>query len=474
LSNIINMIVPIMVCIIAVLIYFFVSSEIFSINTGFEDFERITEIEYKLNKSKYNISSKEDMLLDTEYQNELKDYVKDEGLEIIVFKNGDILFASMEGLSLIDLELTREKGRYVKLLDRKYIKKNMEFKFRNNDLGQIILLQEVTTKNFSLKTFIIIISIVFIISFILTNLILTKYMSNKVVKPINKLVAATKEISMGNLRSEIIEEGDDEIARLFLNFEKMRIKLRESINKQVKMDENRKIIVTSISHDLKTPITSIKGYVQAILDGIAKEPKKVDKYLKNVLKKAEIMDKMIEDLFLYSKLDLKQMAFHIENIDIIEYFDYCINDIMPELNKKNIVINFEHNLKESKNVLVDREKFQRVIMNILDNSIKYIDKEKGKIDIFIRDTASTIIIEIKDNGMGIEKEELQSIFDRFYRSNVARGKASGSGLGLAIAKQIVTELNGNIWAKSSLNNGTSVMISLKKGDKVKNEKNIDS
>ena len=117
---------------------------------------------------------------------------------------------------------------------------------------------------------------------------------------------------------------------------------------------------------------------------------------------------------------------------------------------------------ELRYVIIDRERMRRVIMNIIDNSRKYMDKEQGEITIMLRETNSSIIIEIRDNGSGIDKNDINKIFDRFYRADSARSETNGSGLGLAIAKQIVEGHKGKIWAVSHENEGTSIMISLGK------------
>ena len=229
-----------------------------------------------------------------------------------------------------------------------------------------------------------------------------------------------------------------------------------------KYDDNRTMLVSSISHDLKTPITSIKGYVKGILDGVANTPEKVERYLKTVYSKSEQMDVMIDDLLLYSKLDLSQLPFNFEKTDIIDYFNYCIHESSLELEKFNIKISLKSDLDGVKYVKIDRERLMRVILNIIDNSRKYMDKKQGEITILLRETNSSIIIEIRDNGSGIDENDVNKIFDRFYRADTARSEANGSGLGLAIAKQIVEGHSGTIWAVSHENQGISILISLGK------------
>ncbi|KOA19756.1 sensor histidine kinase YycG [Clostridium homopropionicum DSM 5847] len=314
----------------------------------------------------------------------------------------------------------------------------------------------------ALKEEFIAITMVFFISYIVTNLIMSYLFSKRILEPIAHLKRATTEISRGDLSIEITESGDEEIKELCADFEKMRIQLKNSVRLKIKYDDNRKMLVSSISHDLKTPITSIKGYVEGILDGVANSPEKVEQYLKTIYSKAELMDVMIDDLLLYSKLDLNQLPFNFEKTDIVNFFEYCVQENDFELQKHNIKIHLESEFNGPKYVMLDRERMRRVIINIIDNSRKYMDKDKGKIIISLRETNSSVIIEIRDNGSGINKEDLSRIFDRFYRADLARTETKGSGLGLAISKQIVESHKGKIWAISHENMGASIIISLAK------------
>lgn len=335
-------------------------------------------------------------------------------------------------------------------------------RFIDGNVGNVILLAPVFKYSSILEEFIIFIIAIFLISFIAVNIYMSYLLSKRIIKPLSLLSTAVGEISKGQLNLEIIEVGDQEIKNLCADFEKMRIQLKDSIRLKKKYDENRTMLVSSISHDLKTPITSIKGYVNGILDGVASTPEKVDRYLKTIYSKSEQMDIMINDLLLYSKLDLSQIPFNFEKTDIIDYFNYCIHESALELEKSNIGICLKNDLDGIKYINIDRERLMRVILNIIDNSRKYMDKRKGLITILLRETNSSIIIEIRDNGSGIDENDVNKIFDRFYRADASRSDANGSGLGLAIAKQIVEGHGGTIWAVSHENEGTSILMSFGK------------
>lgn len=175
---------------------------------------------------------------------------------------------------------------------------------------------------------------------------------------------------------------------------------------------------------------------------------------------------MIDDLLLNAKLDLKQLPFDFEKTDIEEYLLDFVRENEPEWAKNGIRITMHSELHQTYPIRLDRARFRRVLTNILDNSGKYMKtgrlEQEGLIQILLRETHSSIIIELRDNGSGIQEKDVPYIFDRFYRSDSSRSEIKGSGLGLAIAKQIVEGHGGRIWALSRPQEGTSILISLSK------------
>ena len=467
-SNTVTVIVPFVITIVAAVLFIFISSTIFKKDVSYDNFKKFIFIKTQLadtsnivrNQSSYNIEN-------IKYQQYLHQKLSTINGEIIILKNNTIIFTSKD-VNKIDIEKclveanTKFEKKLVEIDATSYMVEVAPIRFSDSNRGNVILLAPVFRYSSILEEFIIFIVAIFLISFIALNMYMSYLLSKRIIKPLSLLSIAVGEISKGDLSLEIIEVGDQEIKKLCADFEKMRIQLKDSIRLKMKYDENRTMLVSSISHDLKTPITSIKGYVNGILDGVANTPEKAERYLKTIYSKATQMDIMINDLLLYSKLDLSQLPFNFENTDIMDYFKYCIHESAPELEKSNIEICLENNLDGLKYVKIDRERLMRVILNIIDNSRKYMDKEQGKITIILRETNSSIIIEIRDNGSGIDENDVNKIFDRFYRADAARSEANGSGLGLAIAKQIVEGHGGTIWAVSHENEGTSILMSFGK------------
>jgi len=468
LSNTITIIIPFVVTIIAAFIFIFVSSRVFNRDVGYDNFKKFVFIKTQLSDTSNAIWRQDASdIEDPKFQKYLQQKISNISGDIIILKNNVAIYTSKD-VNKIDIEkcLLEAKSKSQKkmvIIDSKsYMVEVAPIKFKDETLGNVILLAPTFEYSNILEEFIIFVAVVFLITFIAVNIFMSYLLSKRIIKPLSLLKQAVEEISTGDLSVEITEVGDKEIRELCADFEKMRIQLKDTTRLKKKYDDNRTMLVSSISHDLKTPITSIKGYVKGILDGVANNPEKVERYLKTVYSKSEQMDVMIDDLLLYSKLDLSQLPFNFEKTDIIDYFNYCIHDSALELEKSNITISLSNDLDGIKYVKIDRERLMRVILNIIDNSRKYMDKQQGEITILVRETNSSIIIEVRDNGSGINEKDVNKIFDRFYRADAARSEANGSGLGLAIAKQIVEGHKGKIWAVSHENQGISILISLGK------------
>ncbi|TYQ14936.1 UNVERIFIED_CONTAM: HAMP domain-containing protein [Acetivibrio alkalicellulosi] len=467
-SNAAIIVIPLVVTFVASFLFIFILNKVLNVDTNYESFKKLAEIQYQFFRADEDIlSNNPQMLLEKDYQQYLVSYLEGIEADIIVIKGQKKVFAS-RSIGLVDIERILDSSNRSRLSNKididgnRHIMKVIEVNFKDGEKGQVILLAYTGNEWFSPEKLLLIIGTIFVISFLLTNIFLIIGFSKRILKPLSKLQDAAGKISGGELNFEVIEDGDEEIRDLCKAFEVMRLKLLESKHTQKKYDDTRKMLLSSISHDIKTPITSIKGYVEGILDGVANTPEKSEKYLKTVYSKANHIDRMIDDLLLYSKLDLNQVPFDIEITDVKKYFEDCMYEIETELERDNIKTKLHNELKNSKYFMIDRVRVRRVIINIIENSRKYIPKNQGKIDIFLRETNTSIVIEIRDNGSGIDEKDLPNIFDRFYRADSSRNVTKGSGLGLAIAKQIIEGHGGDIWARSEKGEGTSILISIKK------------
>jgi signal transduction histidine kinase len=340
----------------------------------------------------------------------------------------------------------------------------IDFSYSDKSKGSLYLIKEVNPYVHFAQKFFPLLLIALLVILVLTQALLTYFVSRSIIRPLNKLKEASKQIKEGNLEFSLNNTSRDEIGQLSVAFEEMRVQLKESIEKQLKYEENRKELISNISHDLKTPITTIKGYATGIQDGIADTPEMVEKYINIICSQAEGMDHLIDELFLFSKLDLKRMPFHFERVNITTYLEDFLEELRYDLEKNGFSIHLIIKNLRGKFITVDREKFKRVLTNIINNSVKYMDKNIKILSIEGRETEDSLVIEITDNGRGIEPNAVPFIFDRFYRAEQSRNTITGgSGLGLAIAKQIVEGHDGEISVKSTYGEGTTIHIRLPKG-----------
>ncbi|WP_058303281.1 sensor histidine kinase [Gorillibacterium timonense] len=354
-----------------------------------------------------------------------------------------------------------DEDSVVRLEGRVYTLDGIGFRLSDGRSGDLFVVhQEEPLVDFARRFFpFLVISLLVI--FVLTNLTLTYLVSRGILRPLKELRQAVEKIKDGNLEFKLLPGRKDEIGQLSDAFEAMRGKLKESIDKQLQYEENRKVLISNISHDLKTPITSIRGYVDGIRDGVADTPEKMERYMSTIAIKTDDIDHLIDELFLYSKLDLNRLPFHFEAVEIGTFLADCTDDLRFDLEKKGIELCTDISNVQLLMVRADREKVKRVITNIVGNCIKYMDKPKKTIRLRAVAAGIGVRIEIADNGPGIEPSALPFVFDRFYRAEQSRNsRTGGSGLGLAIAKQIVEGHGGEIGAASEQGEGTTIYFTL--------------
>lgn len=296
---------------------------------------------------------------------------------------------------------------------------------------------------------------------------LMAWIYRSILTPIETLKKATRNIRDGNLDFEVEIGDDDEIGELCADFEEMRIQAEESTEEKVIFDSQNKELISNISHDLKTPITAVKGYVEGIMDGVADTPEKMDRYIRTIYNKANEMDRLINELTFYSKIDTNRIPYTFNKIHISDYFEDCVDELSVELDSSGISLTYFNYLEEDAVVIADAEQLKRVINNIISNSLKYMNKPKGVINIRLRDVGDFIQIEIEDNGKGIAQKDLANIFERFYRTDASRNSSKGgSGIGLSIVKKIMEDHGGQVWATSKEGTGTTMYLALRKYQEV--------
>ncbi len=345
--------------------------------------------------------------------------------------------------------------------------RQLDFRFTDGAEGSAFIVTSISSMLPEVESLIMDVVMVLAMILIFTSMILTAWIYKSIVTPIHHLQVATKKITDGNLDFEMPAGGEDEIGELCTDFEEMRRRLKETAEEKLEAEKQNKELISNISHDLKTPITAVKGYVEGLMDGVADTPEKQEKYIRTIYNKANDMERLINELTFYSKIDTNRIPYHFDRINVNDYFADCVEELSIELEEQNIELAYFDYVDENVQVIADAEQIKRVINNIVSNSIKYIDKPKGYINIRVKDVGDFVQVEIEDNGKGIATKDLPLIFNRFYRTDASRNSSKGgSGIGLSIVKKIIEDHGGKVWATSKENTGTVMYFVLRKYQEV--------
>ena len=412
-----------------------------------------------------------DELLDTSYLRTVNESLEKRQAFLVVRKGNTLVYCGNDALYEMIEDSLPEYGSYSANVDGglyvsgriPYLVKQQDFLFSDEEPGSFYIISDVNTLMPQTKNSLVQAIGSVVIVFLVTGLFLIIWLYAGIIKPINQLKQATRRVKEGDLDFRLEKTGEDEIGELSADFEEMRAHLKTEIDTRIQYEEDLRTLIGNISHDLKTPLTTIKGYAEGMMDGVADTPEKQEKYLKTIRSKAEDMTRMVEELALYTKIDCKSYPYYFEKVRLDDFFVDCIEEDEPELEQKNIKIRLVNLLSEDTEVYADREQLKRITMNIIGNAVKYLSKESGEIVITLSDEISYIRTEISDTGVGIPKKDLPHIFERFYRGDTSRNTGKGgSGLGLAIAKQIVEDHGGTISARSEEGKGTIISFTLLK------------
>lgn len=442
------------------------------------------------------IEESPEKLLDKDFLETSNKHLQSRGSFLAIVKDGEYYYIGNKSIfkTLTDIPLQSsydENASHLTYIDQNTMSiiKERTFYFPDKTLGQLFLITDLSKMlprwEHSIKDIIT----AFFIILLATGILLTMWIYQSILHPLNILRLATTQIGAGNLNQPIHVTSADEIGQLCRDFEEMRIRLKKMIEDGIRSEENVREIMSSISHDLKTPITAIKGYTEGILDGVADTPEKQQKYLQTIYAKANDITYLIDELSVFSKVERNSLAYNFVSVNLEEYFTDCIEDLSLDLESQNMTIDYYSTISADTNILIDTEQMKRVLHNIIGNAVKYNNNPHGHISIRIEDVPAPPVtpplyrqlkedgtdlippkapdefvqVQIEDNGPGIAAKDLPHIFDRFFRADASRNSSKcGSGLGLAIVKMIISDHGGKVWAESIEGVGSSFYFTLKK------------
>ena len=412
-----------------------------------------------------------DKLQDVMVLDRLAMQIKSRNLYLVVRRGSDIYYASNEAMAAADFERLPAFDKktvgdtggsiFVHNGRRSLMVRRIDFYFPDGAEGSFFLVTRIMgliSGRFMSGLFVSMLTIL-----IFTAFLLTRWLERSIFTPISAINIAMNNIRDGNFTYTLSTGEEGEIGDLYRNYEDMRLRLKESADEKLEHERQNRELISNISHDLKTPITSIKGYVEGLIDGVANTPEKQDKYIRTIYNKANDMDRLIDELTLYSRFESDRIPYNFHRLNVGDYFGDCVEEIGMDMESRGIELNYTNLVSPQTRIIADPEQMKRVINNIVGNSVKYMDKEKGRISIRILDEHDSVRIEIEDNGKGIAAKDLPNIFDRFYRTDSSRNSSQGgSGIGLSIVRKIVEDHGGYIWATSREGEGTCMHMIIRK------------
>lgn len=292
---------------------------------------------------------------------------------------------------------------------------------------------------------------VFSVSFLL--------LQSRSMRYISRISAAMREIAEGDLNITLDVEGDDEFADMAENLNNMVEELRQLMDRERESERTKNELITNVAHDLRTPLTSIIGYLELLSGPVKLNEEMQKKYLDITYKKSKRLQKLIEDLFGFTKLNYGKISMKVSKVDIVKLLSQMLEEFYPNFMEKNLAYELQSNVT-AKVITADGNLLARLFDNLINNAIKY-GSEGKKIIVKVDATDTVVTVSVTNFGYVIPKEELPLLFEKFYRVEQSRSvNTGGTGLGLAIAKNIVDMHGGTIGVTSDLN-GTVFTVKLK-------------
>lgn len=293
---------------------------------------------------------------------------------------------------------------------------------------------------------------------VIVSQIFTRKLVNHIMEPLNALADGADRIRKNDLTHEIEYSGDAEFENVCHTFNEMRGAILAGQEKSRKYEKARTDMIAGISHDLRTPLTAIRGTIKGLLDGVASTPERQKKFLETAYRRTGDMDLLLNQLFYLSKLETGNMPFDFKTIDICEFIRNYVKG------KQELFVNgraeITADIKGSTGyVSVDPEQLQRIFDNLLENSRRYGSVTPLKIKISLERKKEGFCICFSDNGVGVPEEKLPYIFDEFYRGDESRNKKEGNGLGLYIVRYLTQAMGGSVWAENA--GGLAVYLELR-------------
>ncbi len=292
---------------------------------------------------------------------------------------------------------------------------------------------------------------------IAVSLFFTGKLARQIMKPLNALEQGAQRIRDNDLTQDITYHGEEEFEDICHAFNQMQAHILAEREKNQAYETSRTEMIAGISHDLRTPLTAIRGSIKGILDGVVRGEQQ-NKFLQMAYRRTEEMNKLLTQLFELSKLETGNMPLHLQKTNLFAWMSTYIEEKREQGEPVEWI---EELPQDTESVRIDREQMHRIFDNLLENSRKYAGVQPIQISISGKETEQEVLLRFADNGQGVPEEKLASIFEEFYRTDASRKKKEGNGLGLYIVKNLIESMGGQVWAKNEA--GLAIYIRLPKG-----------
>jgi signal transduction histidine kinase len=423
---------------------------------------------YKFINMDFNVYDNDIRILVAEQKNQLENNIYNKGkYPYLVFGlEGEVLYNDtsfgVKPGDIINVQEMLQTDKSFKSSNNGEIKESFVLQHKGKTYGFVVFLipeKDINIEDISTRIWKVFYPSVFgIITSIFIVLMRTMYLNRRILKPLGEIGSSARAIIKGNYDLEVVRVyekviGENEVGDLIFSFELMRDELKEKQLREESLKKSQQELISCISHDLKTPISTIKAYSEGLRDGIAKTPEAQENFVKIIISKTDLLIEMIKELLEYSNIQLKQLDINPQEVYLLDYFIPLMKEVEVFVKLKGIKFSYE--IKTDNMILnIDQRRITEVLYNLLENSIKYIGEEHGNISIEIERQGTFALIKVKDNGKGISVDDIPYVFDKFYRAEKSRSSSiPGSGLGLSICKYIVEEHGGEIYCKSGHNKG---------------------
>lgn len=289
--------------------------------------------------------------------------------------------------------------------------------------------------------------------------VLTSRVTGRLSATLKELRRAADDLREGDLDHEILSCRERELDELAQSLEGVRQRLKAASLAEAAAQEERGLLMANLSHDLRTPVTAIKGYVEGIRDGVANTPEKRDHYLEVVYAKTLVLEGLVGNMTDFSEYELGRMQYHFERVELAAFLADLIPEYQADVRGREMAF-VAKPLASPATVTADRGKLKRVLDNLVSNAVKY-GRPGGTVVLAAEGYRQGVILSVSDDGRGIPEEALAHVFDSFFRADAARSSSvPGSGLGLAICKSIAESHHGKLWLTSREGEGTHAYLYL--------------